>query len=133
MWTIFKVSVEWLQNCFCLCFTFFGYKAWGILAPHQASNPHALHWKAESSPLDRQRTTQKVGGFLKVAGDIKPGKSCHMSTAFKKMKGSSTGEFSSVASGSGLDPSVDRMRPTWRQCKELPESWSCLAAQTLLC
>ena len=47
MWTIFKVSIELLQNCFCLCFTFFGYKAWGILAPHQASNPHALHWKAE--------------------------------------------------------------------------------------
>ena len=54
-----------------------------------------------------------------------------MTTTFKKMKVLPR-EFSSVASSSGLDPSVDSMRPTWCQCKELPESWSCLETQMLL-
>lgn len=63
MWTIFKVSNELLQNCFCLCFMFFGYKVWGILAPHRASNPHALHWKAESTTGPPEKYSESWGIF----------------------------------------------------------------------
>ena len=60
--------------------------------------------------------------IFEAAGDIKPGKSCHMSTVFKNMKRYPMGEFSSVAPRTGLDPSVDSMRPIWSQCKERSES-----------
>ena len=32
-------------------FWFLGYEAW---IPEQGSNPHHLHWKVKSSPLDHQ-------------------------------------------------------------------------------
>ena len=49
-----KSLLNLLQYCFCFMFWCLGCEACGILVPDQGSNPHPLHWKAKSQPLDQQ-------------------------------------------------------------------------------
>ena len=55
MWTIFKVFIEVVTALLLLfMFWFLAGRHRGSQLPRQGSNPHPLHWKAKSQPLDRQ-------------------------------------------------------------------------------
>ena len=56
MWTIFKVFIEFVTTLspFYVLGFFLAPTHVGSQFPNQESNPHRLHWKAESQPLDRQ-------------------------------------------------------------------------------
>ena len=48
----FKVFTEFLTILLLFCFGFLAMRHAGSQIPNQASNPHPLHWKVESWPLD---------------------------------------------------------------------------------
>ena len=39
MWTIFKVFIEFVKNCLCFMFCFFGHEAFGVLALQARTEP----------------------------------------------------------------------------------------------
>ena len=52
-----------LQYCFCFmfCFVFvFVFWPWGMWVPNQGLNPHFLHWKVKSQPLNHQRSPLNI-------------------------------------------------------------------------
>ena len=52
-----KSLLNLLQYCFCcLRFGFLAARHVGSELPDQGSNPHPLHWKAKSQPLDHQES-----------------------------------------------------------------------------
>ena len=56
MLTILKSFLNLLQYCFCFRFVFFFLAGnhVGTELRNQGLNPHPLHWKGKSQPLDQQ-------------------------------------------------------------------------------
>ena len=56
IWTIFKVFSEFVTIFLLfLCFGFLVVRHMGSQLSNQGSNPHSLHWKVKSQPLDLHR------------------------------------------------------------------------------
>ena len=54
-----KSLLNSLQYCFYFMFSFFGHKAYGILAHWPGSKPTTLHWEEKSQPLECQERPKR--------------------------------------------------------------------------
>ena len=64
-WTIFKIFIEFITILLLFyVLVFSAMRHVGFLLPDKGSNPHVLHWKAKSYPLNHQGSPLKWVYFI---------------------------------------------------------------------